>query len=150
MCVCVCDKNECWQSVSVNMRPFNFPHSTRMMHSGHYALYLSSSKWILNPVSSIIFCPFPPLCLLISWQKMTYNVSKQFLCSHDNIFSVSTCRAVKTSQKQMQSTDVAVNTHQTITAAQAQAILISCDKGSSQCIDIFEERQLTGFDSLFH
>lgn len=66
------------------MRPFNIPHSTRMMHSGHYALYLSSSKWILNPVSSIIFCPFPPLCLLISWHKMTYNVSKQSPnCHHD-------------------------------------------------------------------
>lgn len=108
--VCARDKNEYRESVSVNMRPFSISYSIQMMHSGHYALYLSFSKWIFNPVSSIIFCPFPPLCLLISWQKMTYSVSKQFLCNHDNIFSYQL--AVKTSQKRMQLTDVAVDTQQ--------------------------------------
>lgn len=52
------------------------------MHSGHYALYLSSSKWILK---FYYICPFPPLCLMTSWQKMTSNFSKQFLCIPDNI-----------------------------------------------------------------
>jgi len=126
-CVDVCDKNEFWESVSVNMRPFSFSYSIQMMHSAHYVLYLSSSKWTLSLVSSIIFCSFPPLCLLISWWKMTCNVSKQFLCNHDNISSVS---AMKTSQKWMQQNDVAVDMNEIITAASAQAILINLTRGA--------------------
>lgn len=64
------------------------------MHSGHYALYLSSSKWILNPVSSITFCPFLSSALSnITAQDDLWALQTIFAHPWQNLFCINVpCR----------------------------------------------------------